>query len=49
MRAATELLHAAAEHDADLVLIGCGGWPPELGRAAETLMRCAPCPVMVVQ
>ncbi|MEV0589119.1 hypothetical protein [Nonomuraea sp. NPDC050310] len=30
------------------MLIGCGGWPTELGRAVETLMRCAPCPVMVV-
>lgn len=45
---AVELLHAAAEHDADLVLIGCGSWPTELGHTAEMLMRCAPCPVMVV-
>lgn len=49
--AAPEIARAAAEHGADLVVVGAHGAPPgrpgTLGSTAERLVRCSPVPVVL--
>lgn len=48
--AESEIVSAARQLDADLIVMGTGNaWPGKpLSRVAEQVLRCAPCPVLMV-
>ncbi|MEV2273369.1 universal stress protein [Nonomuraea africana] len=46
---ATQLLQAALDLRADLLIIGCGEWGACPSTTVEMVLRHAPCPVLVIR